>query len=359
MQRDMHYFGVYALARAAGLNVETASTIATASQYVDDAASNESVTFLDASMLDVEATAHHMINVKNLDAHDQRRVWVPFHFYPGGQGNSFTEKLLCRKDSLIAQEMVQTNLQKAKKVNFGDALIGVTAHVYADTFAHYDFSGVSSRLNRADGNSLVTYDLNDKTQEYVENKRDNFFNKNGIHGGLLANIKGFFGENLSGALGHGSAATYPDRPYLTWSLEWEEPKGRTGRRNNSETFMEACEKLHKLFTNYAEGNTSHETARPFQDIKDAVQSVIDVQGGLEEREQAWKETMKSGRITQEEENIPPYQGEKWHVDFSELCAEREGDKATEKHVVQFFQAAAFHRQTTLRDILPKHGLIVG
>ncbi len=37
MQIDMHYYGVYAIARLAGLRPKAAGTIATASQYVDDA----------------------------------------------------------------------------------------------------------------------------------------------------------------------------------------------------------------------------------------------------------------------------------------------------------------------------------
>ena len=37
MQIDMHYYGVYAMARLAGLRPKAAGTIATASQYVDDA----------------------------------------------------------------------------------------------------------------------------------------------------------------------------------------------------------------------------------------------------------------------------------------------------------------------------------
>jgi len=37
MQIDMHYYGVYAIARLAGLRPEAARMIATASQYVDDA----------------------------------------------------------------------------------------------------------------------------------------------------------------------------------------------------------------------------------------------------------------------------------------------------------------------------------
>ena len=36
MQLDMHYYGTYAMARAAGLKPQVCITIATASQFVDD-----------------------------------------------------------------------------------------------------------------------------------------------------------------------------------------------------------------------------------------------------------------------------------------------------------------------------------
>ncbi len=37
-----------------------------------------------------------------------------------------------------------------------DGLVGArTAHVYADTFAHYGVSGVSSRANRVDGSTIT------------------------------------------------------------------------------------------------------------------------------------------------------------------------------------------------------------
>ena len=37
--------------------------------------------------------------------------------------------------------------------------------------------------------------------------------------GLIANMKSWLVETVSGALGHGAVATYPDRPYLRWSFE--------------------------------------------------------------------------------------------------------------------------------------------
>ena len=52
MQIDMHYYGTYAMARAAGLNRETARTVATSSQFVDDNAARGHVTFRDGARID-------------------------------------------------------------------------------------------------------------------------------------------------------------------------------------------------------------------------------------------------------------------------------------------------------------------
>ena len=41
MQIDMHFYGIYALARAAGIKPDSAHTIAYASQFVDDALEGE------------------------------------------------------------------------------------------------------------------------------------------------------------------------------------------------------------------------------------------------------------------------------------------------------------------------------
>jgi len=74
MQIDMHYYGTYAMARAAGLTPQAAKVIATAAQFVDDNAEKESIEFRDGGRLDAEATAHHAFNLKNIDLEDQRKI---------------------------------------------------------------------------------------------------------------------------------------------------------------------------------------------------------------------------------------------------------------------------------------------
>ncbi len=358
----MHYFGTYCLARAAGIPRKNAHIIASAAQYVDDAAQQLNLDFQDGAMLVAKATAHHMLDIKNIEKRDQRQVWVPFHFLPGNEGESFTEKLLCRKDSEVAKKMLAVNLNKALECKYGDTLIGISAHVYADTFAHYDFSGVSSRSNRA--NDLMTLNLDSETDakiiEHVESKRKMFFKLNGFQGGLLANIKGFLGKNLSGALGHGAAATYPDRPYLKWKLNWDSPNGRNSERDNPQTFLEACENLHNFFSEYAEKSSFESSKRmKFNDFKDSLCKILAKKAEKEDRIKEWKRASRNGIFCNKGESIPTYLGDKWSEDFTKLVFKRNSIDATDSSVVHFYQASAFHRVHILRDLLPSLGLIVG
>ena len=80
MQIDMHYYGTYCVARAAGLNRESARIIATAAQFVDDNAQENGIDLADASACRVEATAHHTADLSNIDPDDQRTSMGTFPF---------------------------------------------------------------------------------------------------------------------------------------------------------------------------------------------------------------------------------------------------------------------------------------
>ncbi len=203
MQLDMHYYGTYAMARAAGLKKRASQVIATAAQFVDDNAGKESVNFRDGGRMDVEATAHHAYQIKNIDKEDQRQIWVPFHFLPGNEGDSYTARLVCRKDSAIAKEMVGFNLSIVDQP-YALPLMGITAHVYADTFSHYGFSGVSSRKNRLVNDSFRFVELQSKMEVYIRDKEKRF-RENYPGEDFMDNIKSWVAETFSGALGHGAA----------------------------------------------------------------------------------------------------------------------------------------------------------
>ncbi|MEG1913305.1 MAG: hypothetical protein RR091_12565, partial [Cloacibacillus sp.] len=106
MQVDMHYYGTYALALAAGFPIKDAEIIAYASQYVDDSESVDDIENKDGGLFVTYSTAHHLIksilsmgeSVKH-SVMDQRKIWVPNHFIPGGAGGTLEERAICIKDS--------------------------------------------------------------------------------------------------------------------------------------------------------------------------------------------------------------------------------------------------------------------
>ena len=371
MQIDMHYYGSYALARAAGLCSEAAGTVASAAQFVDDNTAQGHVEFRDGARIDKEATAHHPFAGANLDEHDQRRVWVPFHFIPGNEGGSYTERLKCRMDSAIVQEMRDHHLGLSDRA-FALELLGIAAHVYGDTFSHYGFSGVSSRGNKVDNSSFRFHeDVDGKAvqlapgiRRYVEEKVGAFFEKRGAHGGLLANIKGWLAEEASGALGHGSVATLPDRPYLVWSFDYEREDavdGKRSARDNPATYLEGCRALHGMFREFARRRPEFASGdgRDFGEIEDAVREILLVQADKEGRIAAWREAARAGGLfSAGGEEIPDYEGEAWNEQWEGLDGGESYRDALGLPVWRFYQAASLHRSYVLRDLLPKHGLIV-
>lgn len=355
----MHYYGTYALAVAAGLNLETAHIVATSAQFVDDCASKEQIKFNDAGQIDSQATAHHTIDINNINHDDQRQVWVPFHFLPGNEGDDFTERLMCRKDSSLAQEMVQTALHSLGNEE-GAYRLGITAHVYADTFAHYGFSGIGSRRNQVDNDSIEFGDLDPDIKDYIVGKAVGFADKHKDELGIFANIKSWFAEELSGALGHGAVATYPDRPYLSWSFNYEYPEIMpSGERNNTKTFIEACEKLHAMFVQAARNvpELGGGNLILFEDIKDAVRQILEFQGKCDDRNDKWKDAARTGQLGPSFD-IPSYMGKDWLVDVKALHESDDSKAALGVPVYKYFRAASTHRQYVLRDLLPKHQLVV-
>ena len=372
MQIDMHYYGTYAMARAAGLNREAAQTVATSAQFVDDNAARGHAAFRDGSRIDKEATAHHPADLSNLDDRDQRRVWVPFHFIPGNIGATYTERLKCRMDSEIVREMRDRHLSLSDRA-FAPHLLGIAAHVYADTFSHYGFSGVSSRGNKVDNGSFRLHEevenadgaaaLSPEMRDYVTGKAVAFFEKRGKHGGLLRNVVSWFTEEASGALGHGSVATYPDRPWLVWSFDYERPDAVAGMRSlrdNPETYLKGCRALHDMLRQFARRRPDlrKSDGRDFDDIADPVRAVLLVQAGKAGRIAAWRETARSGALFGDAgETIPDYEGEAWNRQWDSLDGSESYNAAMDLPVWRFYQAASLHRTYVLRDLLPKHGLI--
>lgn len=366
MQEDMHYYGTYALARAAGLPIKEAKIIAYSAQYVDDSTATDSEVHEDGGMFETIATAHtNGEAVANFvaDHTEQRKVWVPFHFFPGGDGDNLSEKLKCVKDGHLAQEMVRNHMEHAVAVKneYGNALIGVMAHVYADTFSHYDFSGVSSRGNKVDGDSFQLEVKDEAVKAYIMGKFSGFVAKY-APSFLIKNYRNFASKGASvatGALGHGAVGTYPDRPFLKWRFIFKKDNRDSGWRDNRINFMEACEQLHALFCDYGDKIGKVEKRNEFSKIKHEIQKIIDLESNKEGRIEAWRYAIRSSKLFQAQSNealnYSPYIWNQQKDDFEDF------DKSVEilkTDVYRFHQAAIYHRDYTLKHLLPKHGILV-
>ncbi len=365
MQMDMHYYGTYALARAAGIKRDAAQIVASAAQFVDDMTGtkvigkHEYIEFEDGSGIVSRPTAHHANQTSNLSNKDQRHVWVPFHFLPGSQGDDFRAKLQCRMDSPVTMAMVEHHNAIFHK-NYGLALAGVTAHVLADTFSHYGFSGICCPRNHV--KEVTAKNITGDLYDYVMDKFRNFNTKypSGIVDNFLTRICGVF-ANIA-ALGHGEAATFPDRPYLEWSMEYEYPdelKGKTVIRKNQKTFLQGCKALYDLFKGLAETRPqdSDNKGKPFSVIENAVKAILGVKERKPGRIQAWKRAVKAGEIGPAE-TIPAYLGEKWGQAYEDFDNSKDSTMCLNHPAYHFIQAASIHRNFILRELLPQHGLIV-
>ncbi|MGL1893976.1 MAG: hypothetical protein OCD02_20220 [Spirochaetaceae bacterium] len=340
MQIDMHYYGTFALARAAGLSKEIVRVIATAAQFVDDNAKDEDIILSDGSCIHTIATAHHATNISNANKKDQRKVWVPFHFLPGNEGESYYDRLVCRMNSSNALKILDYAYQNVDKEYFVE-LVGVIAHVYADTFAHYGFAGINHKINLVDTDSI----------------------KLGVVGEILAHINKKKEKFLTRftrflPLGHGCVYTNPDRPYLSWSFKYG--NNQSDIRDNHKTFMEGSEGLFNYFkkiANLRPDLTDPDVNLQFDDIKETVSNILSQKEPKAKRILAWQTAGIDGSLYKHiKEDIPTYRP--WNEDIINLQI-MPSETVKLQHVYKFFQAASIYRTYVLRDLLPQKGLIVG
>jgi hypothetical protein len=231
----------YVAARLAGFPHEDADIIAYAAQYVDDATCAGVVRFDNRAIYSRISSSHKSFDFKNLDPVDTLAVWMPFHFLPGNGDTEpgrnpeggFIQKLVTRPDSPVAQEMVRAAILDHEKP-YALHRLGITMHVYADTWAHQGFAGVMHEINDVDN--------------FEEIGSSKVFGKGGM-GDFINNVL----EEAVPALGHGKANVFPDMPFLSW--RYTDGHGVSVERNNTEDFCTAANALCKAMQEYRRHTT--------------------------------------------------------------------------------------------------------
>ena len=167
MQIDFHHATTYVIARDAGFKHDEAEIVAYAAQYVDDATSSGTVQFDNQAVYNRISSAHKMLDPRNTQALANHQVWMAFHFLPGN-GNkqagenpsgSFINKIICRPNSPVAQEMVRGVILDKNRL-YGLHRLGVAMHVYADTWAHQGFAGVLHEINEVENSKEKNEEVN-------------------------------------------------------------------------------------------------------------------------------------------------------------------------------------------------------
>ncbi len=334
MQIDMHFYGVYALCRLAGINSENAHIISYASQYVDDAVKGENIIFRKSQKaLRSVMTSHKPIDYQNAIYEDQWKVWTSFHFLPGNESENgiFEEKMICKPDSELAKKVLK-NAEDNINEDFGLYLAGIASHSFADTFAHFGFLGISSDWNKVkQGSTEVVGNHIPSIIDYVVGKYKKFMN----------NVKTNFAELIP--VGHGSVATYPDRPYLKWKYEYEESNRGIIVRDNWADFYLGAQLLHQFYIRLIRKQPSLGDINQiieWNNFADEIVSLLKHEAEKSGRIKKWKKFIKDNSYfeTNELDKEIDYQEMLWQIKPNEL-KELTNNQVTELPLFQFMKAA--------------------
>jgi len=354
MQIDGHHSLTYIAARLAGFTRSKASIIAYSAQYVDDATNSGVIHFKNGAMYSRISSAHKMLDYRNSDELANHHVWIPFHFLPGNGGKqagenpngTFIRKLVCKPNSHVAHDMLRACANDMDKP-YALHRLGITMHVYADTWAHQGFAGVNHAINEVHGMKS-----NDPTLD------QSFFNK-------ITNY--FLSETFP--LGHGAALSHPDRPYLTW--KYKNGLGEQVNRNNRDIYMDAVQKMcQAMQCFYKKDKTMNLESMPglpeqdFNTIRALLTSIQDDSG--EERHAQWLQEISHGSFSFGAEDvsyIPKGIGSWKHKAIGQVAASDTGREIfpfrrtfLRSDWKMFHDALQAHRLEILHDILPKYGI---
>ena len=363
MQIDFHHTTTYVLSRLAGFTQAEASTIACASQYVDDATNSGRITFTNGGAYSRISSAHKMLDYRNFEELANAEVWIPFHFLPGNDGqeqvaelhgDEFYRRLICRPNSPVAREMVRRCVE-AHEANHGLHRLGITMHVYADTWAHQGFAGILHKINH------VT-DLDDDDTN--------------LDGGLIDRLGHYFGDLFDKAksalvdnvpLGHGAVLTHPDLPYLKWS--YTNGVGERVERNNPADFLTASRHVFSALVDFrrARGDQDLPTTMLDEDIERISRNFANFTSPEgEERHEKWKQSIAAGDFSfgaEEVQYIAKGENSWKHAALGTLEDVQTTDSGYEWSSAflasdwkLFHDALQVHRLTVLREVLPKFGI---
>jgi len=366
MQKDFHFNTTFVLARIAGFTKEDALTIATSAQYIDDATHSGKILFSNRAGYEFYSSAHKMLDYRNFEELQNHYCWIPFHFLPGNSTtdpllegeDEFVQRLICQPNSEVAKFMLKRTIQKKMKP-YALYQLGIAMHVYADTWAHQKFCGISHKVNRV-GDIL---DFNDNLLEKHHYRVKKYFEKR-----WWEKLFSFLLTEYS-PLGHGPALSLPDKPFLCW--QYINFKGLKVQRDNTLIFLDACDHIFSALVNYRNGIEEFQMHKlPELDrkaIEDCFRNFTSDDANI--RHHNWNKAIKEGKFSFGAEEIVYINetAKSWDsvLDFS---LPREINSVVENALYSddflssdwklFHDALIDHRKTVLHEVLPSFKITV-
>lgn len=338
MQIDFHYYGVYVLCRAAGIKPEESSIIAYASQHTDDAIYSHELIFESGGRFQQQMSAHKILDLGVFKKEVAYEILMPFHFLPGVEGDDFFEQICCRQNSKTAKEVLRDTLDTLEKP-YGLHRLGIALHMYADTWAHQNFSGLRKYNNEVEGLK-------------PENRKYSLLEEFG------ANI---FSELLP-PIGHAQAFTCPDEPYLIWSYKPYKGEGPI-RIDNLSRFMDAGRHIYEFLSKEVREQIPYifkDDSKPWKRIEDRLRYVFAMRGTQQERVKTWERKLAEGYFGFQA--AVKYDEREWFqkavtvLDKSNMKYDKK-EGFSHSDWKYFHDALTMHKFFVKNELLPKYGII--
>ncbi|MGZ6298492.1 MAG: DUF6765 family protein, partial [Parachlamydiaceae bacterium] len=354
MNIDFHYGMIYTVARLAGMRQEDAQIVAHACQYIDDATTHGILEFEGGETFERFSSAHKLFDYANMLNDQNRVVWAPFHFLPAGEGGTIEEKSICRPDSVIAKDMVRRAIKGSDAKNALHRL-GVSLHVYVDTWAHKGFTGMISNHN------IVL------TLQGDDHNHDTWIRKlKGLLSDAGHNIEAL-GLDAISRLGHGAALHFPDMPWAKW--HYKNGHGQEIDRDNLPDFVEAADMACKVVQGFIKNNEQYEQEKGLSEKSKA--AIKDLLAGNRDHDEVQRlefmsAAVANGKISGIQEEIPFYIAKgkgSWKHAATGIVEIHDGPNKPiwsevfeNSHYRKFHDAVKEHRFVVTQEILPAHGV---
>lgn len=322
----------------AGIKHEYSKKIAYASQHTDDAKYDHVLEFKSGGRFQQQMSAHKFIDLGVFDKKTCYNIFLPFHFLPGVVGNEFYERLLCRENSVPAKKLLDDTLNTLDKP-YGLHRLGITFHVYADTWSHQDFHG----LNR-DDNKIKILDIISLEKSLKDEM-------------VLGSFK------LIPPLGHAQANTYPDEPYLKWKYKKYNSVEDYFEINNLDRFIEAAFYIFSFLDSKVRNHIPYiyiSDSEKWEGIKDKLIDVFSIVGSVEQREVIWQQKISEGFFGFKSDI--KYDDREWFYEAVEVI-DKDLKIYDRKDNFQISDWKYFHDALTLHkfyiknELLPSYGII--